>query len=456
VVSNSSALSTTGTAKDIRVRTLIFNRIGFLPTSKMSQATALIQLTINAIQNNDLEELNLYLNKMPIDTLEDHDSISLLDRLLIEATEYQRKDTIPIILEAWNQYYPSQLEGVSFYTLLFTFMPIMAETLAFVTVSLENTAFLDVLDELIPLPSDDNLVLAVQRAHQVFGTQSKETYDVAYQTATDRGNDAIANYLRPFVYASAEYAEVPEWVRNFTEGEVPHEKDVIITEPPKGTPDYNQISIDDAIDLLTAGLEETGITIENIEKSKEFIRSYLAVASQDEKRQLLEPYLEKKYLSELQDDLELFRVLGPANPIYDSVLGQMSLGGCRMFTCSVFDYDEEDDSYDDWFIGNCESCLKRIRNRWHAIRMPRPAGGWVGCYCSFECLRDGISEEESQIGKALPAIRIMVDNLEPQFMANGIQDRIVDSNDQCSIQGVCYDDPANRPGSGLEQGYQYL
>lgn len=423
----------------------------------MSQAAALIQLTVNAIQNNDLEELESYIDKMPIDTLEDQDSISLLLRLLSEATDNQRKDTVPIILEAWNQYYPSELENVSFYSLLFTFTRIPVEILAFVTMSLENTAFLDVLDELIPLPSDDNMVLAVQRAHQVFGPQSKETYNVAYQTALDKGNDSISNYLLPFVESVADYAEIPPWITNFArDGVVPHEKDILITEPPKGDIDYDQISIDDAIDLLTIGLEETGITVENIDKSKEFIRSYLAIASPEDKRQLLEPVLEKKYLSLLQDDIELFRTLGPANPIYDSVLGQMSLGGCRMFTCSVFDYDEEDDSYDDWFTGNCESCLNRIRNRWHAVRMPRPAGGWVGCFCSFDCLREGISEEESQIGKPLPAIRLMVDNLEPQFLANGIQDRIVDSNDQCSKQGICYNDPANRPGSGLEQGYQYM
>ena len=58
--------------------------------------------------------------------------------------------------------------------------------------------------------------------------------------------------------------------------------------------------------------------------------------------------------------------------------------------------------------------------------MPRPHGGWIGCYCSFKCLRDGVSDKELDEGRPDLATRSMVDSLEDQFDDIGIQDRVAD------------------------------
>ncbi|GAH66577.1 unnamed protein product, partial [marine sediment metagenome] len=83
---------------------------------------------------------------------------------------------------------------------------------------------------------------------------------------------------------------------------------------------------------------------------------------------------------------ELFQIYGPANPLIDQDLTlpgpSNKYGGCRMFLCDVFDYNEEFDILEDWFTGACEECHLRIRKRWDSIRRPRPLGGWQGVYCS--------------------------------------------------------------------------
>jgi hypothetical protein len=75
------------------------------------------------------------------------------------------------------------------------------------------------------------------------------------------------------------------------------------------------------------------------------------------------------------------RIKGPVNPIlgFDCI---SSNEPCRMFSCMC----REDDDIDEWFIGHCEICKKLIRHHRYAIRLPVVGGGFIGCFCGFECL----------------------------------------------------------------------
>lgn len=99
------------------------------------------------------------------------------------------------------------------------------------------------------------------------------------------------------------------------------------------------------------------------------------------------------------------RFLGPANAILrvncpTSNLSdkESPIGPCRMFSCICREYDdeneeeytnlnEETDPISVWFTGQCEVCYKSIQKARHAVRFPIDGGGWLGCFCSFECLR---------------------------------------------------------------------
>ena len=125
----------------------------------------------------------------------------------------------------------------------------------------------------------------------------------------------------------------------------------------------------------------------------------------------------------LAKDQVLFRIFGPANPLVDQDLtlpGRSNkYGGCRMFLCDVFDYDDEFDYMMDWFTGVCQQCHLRIRHRWYAVRMPGSHGGWTGCYCNWKCVREDVYEGDEP--------DLLTDELVSIFEANinniGIQDR---------------------------------
>ena len=124
-------------------------------------------------------------------------------------------------------------------------------------------------------------------------------------------------------------------------------------------------------------------------------------------------------------DLWLFRLFGLSNPLVNQDLtrpGKSNLyGGCRMFLCDVFDYDDEDHYVKDWFTGVCESCHLRIAHRWYALRKPRAHGGWLGEFCSWDCVRESMVEYEEE-----PDLLVheLINIFEAEINEKGIQDRL--------------------------------
>jgi hypothetical protein len=83
-----------------------------------------------------------------------------------------------------------------------------------------------------------------------------------------------------------------------------------------------------------------------------------------------------------------FRVWGPENRFddRDCVANPEGKGPCRMLQCLCRDAEEnEGDLPIDWFTGKCDGCNRIIQDMSHTVRYPAKAGGWKGCYCSFQC-----------------------------------------------------------------------
>lgn len=94
------------------------------------------------------------------------------------------------------------------------------------------------------------------------------------------------------------------------------------------------------------------------------------------------------------------RVFGPVNRNMekDCISNPYGDGPCRMLECVCRELDnlsEEEEiiegRYNRWFTGRCEVCLRSIRDLSHAVRMPVEDGGWLGCYCSLDCIRNNDS-----------------------------------------------------------------
>lgn len=85
-----------------------------------------------------------------------------------------------------------------------------------------------------------------------------------------------------------------------------------------------------------------------------------------------------------------FRYWGPVNNTigYPCQSSPTKDGTCHMLTCCC--HEESDEN---WFTGTCDNCDCKIGDISHAVRFPHPDGGWVGCYHSFTCMEEHLSDD---------------------------------------------------------------
>lgn len=81
------------------------------------------------------------------------------------------------------------------------------------------------------------------------------------------------------------------------------------------------------------------------------------------------------------------RVFGPINP--SNII--CKYGKCKMLTCDCREENEV------WFTGNCDVCKLKIRNISHCFRMPHKNGGFFGCFCSEQCIKNKFDNLEENI-----------------------------------------------------------
>ena len=88
------------------------------------------------------------------------------------------------------------------------------------------------------------------------------------------------------------------------------------------------------------------------------------------------------------------RLWGPVNAMLDRDCSGND-GPCRMLACVCRDLDQACDEQltpdvpldsEQWFTGRCDECQRSLLDISYAIRFPVTNGGWVGCFCSWNCL----------------------------------------------------------------------
>lgn len=99
----------------------------------------------------------------------------------------------------------------------------------------------------------------------------------------------------------------------------------------------------------------------------------------------------------IKNTLSPERYFGPINAFVDDLCCSTPQNRqCSMFYCMCRELDEEEVELNEienfqsiatsWFSGMCEHCNRKIKKMRYAVRYPVEGGGFIGCFCSFNCI----------------------------------------------------------------------
>lgn len=385
-----------------------------------SKSQLIIKMTVDSIKNDNVNNLKKFLGVMPLKKLK-RQANTLLALFLGTASEYGRLEAANIILNEWRDIFP--FDNVEPISQLFTINQIDISTLAYVVLNNKDYTYIELMDDLIIQDNSEEIITACSKADKIFGPQSYEVYKIVKDHADEMGNWRVSDYAVASMEEVAPFKSKPDWVKNYTDKDLVPESQLYDVKT--GDINFSLPSDEKAVELLTEGLSQMGMAVNNELEAKQYLYEVLKNSTDAQKRELLRPVIENQIRYQMGGDEWLFRVFGPANPLVNQDLTQPGpsnkYGGCRMFLCDVFDYDDEFDYVADWFTGSCETCHLRIKHRWYAVRKPRPHGGWSGCYCSWDCTRKSIFENEQEPDLLTHEL---INIFEKEINEIGIQDRI--------------------------------
>lgn len=281
----------------------------------------------------------------------------------------------------------------------------------------------------------------IQNLEMVFGIQPDEEFVrsvIKYIDDSDLdgpGVIAIRRYYQNKLEQISEYAPIPHYIKDFgiKVNELPHleEKQVSADMPSELIAQYLIDQMAD-YDLYVEETDETtakDVLISRIESMSEAEREAFVVLFK----------VDPEEVKRIQTNRDVFRVYGPVNPYLDTDFSNLRneetgeldvnliFGGARMFTDMALEYEPETGvPLDDWFTGYCLQCSKRIRSYHHAVREPVLKGGWRGCYCTWDCVRETIrldAEQDTDAYNMYVLQMALIKEMENAINDIGIQDR---------------------------------
>jgi hypothetical protein len=300
---------------------------------------------------------------------------------------------------------------------------------------------MEVIDELINMDSNDDIEDACSKVYKVYGEQSPEIYKDLLEQSRGK-NNAVYYFIRDLLKDVNVYAEIPSWCKNiYFTGEIPTQLQVAemffendtVKNLNKKT--YDLPSDEDIINTILNVMSQTGYNINDLRKKQHELKKSLLTMSIKQKYNLISPLLDIDYKTSLESDIFLFRILGPVHPLHDSDIEDLKYGGWRMFQIHPSDTDEQGRPID-WFTGSCVQCLKKIRRRYHSVRRPAFRGGWSGCYCSWNCVRQWLIEYDNNASSTHDTLLIasFIEIFDIKINQYGIQDQIPSENTYSQFQ----------------------
>lgn len=428
-----------------------------------------LKLLYDAIRDNNLGNIETILQSLNLDDNDTSDAYTLFSGLVRICMTYNSKLSLIFLYNYWADNYYVEEEGISLYSTLFMRKEFDVDLLIYINEILNE----DSLDkEYIHMLKDKNFTLveiveslnilgkdiqvyqvisasefkwACDKAVKVFGIPTVDNLEYFYNL-TKNENGAIADYFAFILRQIGKFAEIPDWVYNPSDGMPVKVSDVTLPmESDIAIPDYEpdtkyQISIEDTVDLILKNSDivlydkNTGEEISSLgdgikeSEVKESLIKRLTELNELGKLNMMQEYGYIKQMETLQDDEELFRLLGPVCPITGADLEDMKYGGERMFISNKFVYDDGTEDTDiyittSWFLGYCEYCNLRLRRKYHAVRQPLIDGGWIGCFCSWQCVKD----KASKVDFTDEITPNLCDEFEEELKEFGVYDRVPDN-----------------------------
>ena len=432
-----------------------------------------IQFILTKITDLDIQGVQDGLARLPLAVIPTESSDTLIAWFLTKCMETENIEAARLILETFdlNRISVDPLPAI---TQLFMNPNISHDVLLFAVHCFPEKQPLNYYNDLVNMNDDINALKAAARINTVFPDVSCEDWSLLYKL-TESGDDEdeeddqyhnplLRCFFETKIAETGSFVSTPSWVKEYPVEDLIPVPDTVL-------------NVKDAVDLLISDMKKQKLTIiaedsgdsgevdtvdiEHEPEVKEQLISQYSISTVMEKIQMLSHV---KHIEPF-NDIAIFREHGPVNTLYtvssssyDSDHPCSKFGGCRMFTCTEFEnmrFDGEEidimavDEYNDhveyatisykrdgsdesvteniivtnvgpsiihyeWFRGSCDICLKRIARKHHAIRQPLCHGGWRGCYCSIDCMKQDITD---------PGCALMVGRMAEQLDVIGIRDR---------------------------------
>lgn len=380
-------------------------------------------LTVS-IPDGDMEAFDLVMELLDFKSM-DRDEFLLRFAQLVESIINNEQEELFLkkAIATWQQYsdLPTSMD-----TLLFSRASVPNYVLYKIAIFLNKTLFA-YIKEIIDWIDASDIEVALTHINELLNeydptlglqTMTEEQLLYEWETLHDQtidqeaeegsGNLRVRDFVEQYYASVSDYQDVPKWVKDFgirnDQGKIPKENDVLLKDVGsiiEFVPDadaYAQWVAKKEVTIDPQDIQHLDYSTQpaNLSYNDAYTKakSEFENLSEEEKKIKAKPFIINTYRKNLQKDFILFRIYGPCHPYLPRQLHEPFpcniLGGCRMFYCTEFEKmpeDEEGDEYSvDWFTGSCEYCKKKIRSRYHALRMPLDMGGWQGCYCSEVCV----------------------------------------------------------------------
>ncbi|SNW61916.1 Hypothetical protein ORPV_12 [Orpheovirus IHUMI-LCC2] len=415
-------------------------------------ASQLFQLVKEDIQLGSGDKLKSHLEMLhaEIDSMQADIFYGTVLELSNYAAQYNQSDMIKVLLDFFNDYeYAGDRYPLSYR--IYTLPGLKEKTSMLIGKAYVTHSGLEILNTMIDHENSESFRLAMNRLRDVYNITAREMEDLWSKAKTKQqagGDTEVAQDVLEDNYEDvAPYAEVPDWVEQMIEewnepGTTADDMDEYNLDMPepdnrKFLQNYKRLVefLPDIISGITINGTQIDLASVGSDRVSLIMNAFFSMGSkeQDEFLRNIAINIGLTGIPDREDyddsSLEIFNLFGPANVIVGMNLDRKDrcavYGGCRMLICNCHaKYNDEDNVYEDdghGFKGNCAYCKRKIRVRWHGIRIPLLTGGWSEeWFCSDDCLYDLIAERGAD---AVGTTNELVDVIVDQLQKKKIQDR---------------------------------
>lgn len=365
----------------------------------------LIESIKTDICNEDLLSLETNLTRLPLEKINQHALDKLLFGLVTQCHEYHSINSLKTILNVLYKIIPIETGQLDHLTRLMS-LEFKLDVLKLIVNTFPEKTITYYFNHLINYDSSPLVMIAAKNLEQIFGTVDVDIWRYLYNlTIALNHNTIMQDFLSTKVKETSAMIKKPVWIINDYD-DVPYEEQILIK--PNAT-FYKLPSNEEAMTLLSQFYDQD-------------FGDYLN-GDEEIKRQLLDPVMLSQQRMAQTYDLPYFKVYGPVNiTLHQDLSGDdiCSQIGCRLLTCSEyhdFNIDNKDIDKTKWFTGACDYCFNQIPFKHWAVRRPLATSGFIGCYCSWDCVRADTKSSQQSVQR-------LINIFEQQMMTIGIQDRL--------------------------------